>query len=107
MGRIGTALHSLSPPLLAFLCLICCGCVRPGIQTWRLVRSATTQVLVPPDVAKPDLAQRTLKVRITRGSVPCPPDIEDIALKVRRKGATVRVATQSLSRQPAGGLASW
>ncbi len=93
--------------IVTFLGLICCGCVRPRIQPWRLVKGDTTQVLVPPDVAKPELEQRTLKVRITPGNLPCPAGIGGIAIKERGKRLTLNVVTQSLRRQSAGGLAIW
>jgi hypothetical protein len=89
--------------IFAFL-LICNGCAvhQPVKANWRLIKQGTGDVMIPPGVAKPDLATRTFVVDLTAGSGPCPPSI-----RVKRKRVSVTVTREMLLRQPPGWLTTW
>src|SRR6266404_5933090 len=55
-----------------FALVACSGCAVHRPQTYRLVEQGTTRVLLPPGVARPDLAQRKLTADIGVGGTPCP-----------------------------------
>jgi hypothetical protein len=110
--------HSLTPLLpffrinhsaILFAFLACTGCAvhRPAIQTWRLVKRDTGQILIPPDISATDLAQRTLTINVAAGHGVCPPTAGAIAIKVRGKHARVTVTRASLAEQPLGWLGTW
>ena len=84
------------------------GCVhKPVLNTYRLLRQDGGQVLVPPGVASPDLAQRTFIADIARGKGTCAVE-GGIQLQPVRKKLRVSVDRDALlqQRQP-GWLADW
>jgi hypothetical protein len=99
----------LNHKALVFVLLACTGCAvhRPALQTWRLVKRDTGQVLVPPDISATDLAQRTLTVDVAGGHGVCPPTAGAIAINVRGKHARVTVTRDNLAAQPTGWLGTW
>ncbi|HEX4278295.1 MAG TPA: hypothetical protein VHZ74_23230 [Bryobacteraceae bacterium] len=90
---------------LTAACLLCIGCAahKPVSTNWRVLGNDSSQVLVPPGVAKADLAQRTLKTDIAAGKGHCPPGIR---VKGRRVVATVN-REQFQNSSADGWLASW
>jgi hypothetical protein len=76
------------------------------LQTWRLTKQDIGHVLVPPDVAVPDLAQRTFTAAVSKGSGLCPSPGEAIALQMRKKDARVTVMREGLTKQPTGWLST-
>jgi hypothetical protein len=84
--------------------LICIGCAahRPVTANWRLIKQESNDVLIPPGVAKPDLARRTFAVDLAAGRGVCPPSI-----RVKGKRVFVTVIRDMLLQQPAGWLTAW
>jgi hypothetical protein len=91
--------------------MICPACAvhQPVTANWRLIRQQSGDVLVPPGVAKPDLAARTFAVDLAAGHGPCPP-----AIRVKGKRVLVTVTRDMLlypqqdqGGQPQGWLAAW
>jgi hypothetical protein len=80
-------------------------------MTYRLVRTDAGQVLVPPRVAKPNLAQRTFSTDVGAVSGKCPswsgssPSV--IAIKTNGKRIQVTVTRELLLRQPTGWLSEF
>jgi len=84
-----------------------CAIHKSPIQTYRLVASGANPVLVPPGVATPDLAQRTLKANVPAGRRKCSPSTEPIAFKTSGRRIRITVTREALLRQPAGWLTEW
>jgi hypothetical protein len=84
--------------------MICPGCAvrQPVAANWRLTKQGTADILVPPGVAKPDLATRTFAVDLTAGHGACPPSI-----RVKGKRVLVTVNRDMLLQQPQGWLTKW
>ena len=94
---------------IVFAFLVCSGCAvrQPAIHPWQLVRQEAAHVLVPPDVATPDLAQRTFPARVAAGCGHFPSAEGAIAIVGRGKHARVTVTRNSLEKQPTGWLGEW
>src|SRR6185369_17603826 len=99
----------LTVRLLLFAILVSTGCAtrRPALQTYRLVERDTGQILIPPGVATPDVAQRRFRTDIATAGKPCPPTSGVIAIQARKKGALVTVGRDALLKQPPGWLSAW
>ena len=89
--------------------LVCSGCAarQPSLQTWRLVKQGAGQVLIPPDVTAPDIAQRTFTADDITGYGPCPSAAGVIAIRARGRHMRVTVTRDSLAKQPTGWLGEW
>jgi hypothetical protein len=89
---------------LIFAVLLCTACAvhQPIATNWRLTKQGTSDVLIPPGVAKPDLAKRTVALGLTIGRGPCPPTI-----RVRGKRVFVTITRDMLVQQPQGWLTTW
>jgi len=87
-----------------FAVLLCTGCAvhQPITANWRLIKQGTGDVLIPPGIAKPDLATRTFGVDLATGHGPCPP-----AIRVKGKRVFVTISRDMLLRQPQGWLTTW
>jgi len=93
---------------IALVFLACSACaVRQPVSTWRLMQRDTGRVLIPPDVAGPDLAQRTITVDLGAGHRACPSTAEAIAIQIRGKHARLTVTRDTLAKQPPGWLGAW
>src|ERR1700674_2390160 len=94
---------------MVFALLACAGCAvhKPLFRTYRLVKHDTGQVLIPPGVAAPDLAQRTFAADVATGPSRCPPADGVIAIQVRKKRVLVTVTRDTLLKQPPGWLSAW
>jgi hypothetical protein len=92
--------------LVFVLLVFATGCAVRQPDTFRLVRQNGAAVLVPPGVAGPEVARRTLASGIAPGPARCRP-ADGIA--VERRGRTLRltVARDALVHQPAGWLTRW
>jgi hypothetical protein len=90
---------------IVFALLACTGCALH--RTYRLVKQGTGQVLIPPGVSAPDLAQRTFTADVAAGPDPCPPAEGVIAIQVRKKRVLVTVTRDTLVKQPPGWLSAW
>ena len=90
--------------VLIFVILLCGACAvhQPVTANWRLIRQGTGDVLIPPGIAKPDLAKRTFAVDLAAGHGPCPPSI-----RVKGKRVFVTVTRDMLLGQPQGWLTTW
>ena len=97
---------SSQPMLLALLGTVGCALHRQPM-TYRLVKTETGQVLVPPRVANPDLAQRTFRSDRMAGSGKCPPSPGSPAIRTRGDRIEVTVTREMLLRQPIGWLSEW
>ena len=84
-----------------------CAIHKSPIQTYRLVASGGNPVLVPPGVATPDLAQRTLKTNAAAGQRKCSPSAGPIAFKTSGRRIRITVTRETLLQQPAGWLTEW
>jgi hypothetical protein len=84
--------------------MICPGCAvhQPIAANWRLTKQGTADILIPPGVAKPDLAKRTVAVDLAAGHGACPPSI-----RVKGKRVFVTVTREMLLQQPQGWLTAW
>jgi hypothetical protein len=84
--------------------MVCPGCAvhQPIAANWRLTKQGTGDVLIPPGVAKPDLARRTLALDLAAGNGACPPSI-----RVKGKRVLVTVTREMLLQQPQGWLTAW
>ena len=92
--------------LVAFLACTGCAVHRPAFQTYRLVKRDTSQILIPPGVATPDVAQRKFTAEVIAGDRPCVA-AEAIAIQARKKRVVVTVRRDTLVKQPAGWLSDW
>lgn len=89
---------------LAFLACTACAVRQPA--SWRLAKQNTGQILIPPDVTRKNLAQRTFTAEVA-GNGPCPATTGVIDVKRRGKRARVTITASKLDEQPAGWLRSW
>jgi hypothetical protein len=88
--------------ILAVLLCTACAVQQPIAANWRLAKQGTGDVLIPPGVAKPDLAKRTFAVDLAAGYGICPS-----AIRVKGKRVFVTVTREMLDRQPKGWLTTW
>ena len=98
---------SLSPAL--FVLVIASGCAihKSPIRTYRLVPAGVNPVLVPPGVAKPDVAQRTFNANVAAGRGQCPSTPGPITIQTKGKRIRVTVTREMLLQQPIGWLNEW
>jgi hypothetical protein len=84
--------------------MICPGCAvhQPAAANWRLTKQGTGDILIPPGVAKPDIAKRTVAVHLAPGTGACPPSI-----RVKGKRVLITVTREMLLQQPQGWLTVW
>ena len=89
--------------------VLAAGCVvrKPSIQTYRLVPAGASQLLIPPGVAKPDIAQRTFNANVARGHGKCPSSPGSIAIESKGERLRVTVTREGLLKQPEGWLYEW
>jgi hypothetical protein len=87
---------------LTIFLLGACAVHQPATANWRLTRQGTADVLIPPGVARPDLATLTFSVDLAAGHGPCPPSI-----RVKGKRVFVTVTRDTLLAQPSGWLTKW
>jgi hypothetical protein len=93
------AISSLrTPGIVAILILSGCAARHTASQTWRL----TNSILIPPEVAGPEVARRTFTVAVEAGGGTCPP-----VLRVHGKHLQITVSREMLLRKPNGWLAAW
>ena len=94
---------------ILFALLACGGCSvhKPAFRTYRLVGQGGSQILIPPGVATPELAQRTFTVDRPAGRPSCSSGGEAISIEARKKRLRVTVRRDALSRQPPGWLGIW
>jgi hypothetical protein len=76
-------------------------------MTYRLVKTDTGQVLVPPRVAKPELAQRTFRADVLAGSGKCQTLPGSPGIQIHRHRIQVTVTRELLIRHPMGWLSEW
>jgi len=76
-------------------------------MTYRLVKTDTGQVLVPPRVLNPDLAQRTFRSDVTAGSGKCPSSPGLPTIRTHDDRIDVTVTREMFLRQPVGWLSEW
>lgn len=76
-------------------------------MTYRLVRTDTSQILVPPRVAKPDLNRRTFTAEVERGSGKCPASANPVQIQPYRKRIQLTVTREALLQQSTGWLSEW
>lgn len=95
--------------LIGIACFACAGCVvhRPAIQSWRLVKQDSAEVLIPPDVKSADLARRTLKVEITSGGGSCAAGAGALSIRATGKRGRLTVTRDTLANEPSGWLREW
>jgi len=98
---------SASAVLFILVCATGCAIHRKSIQTYRLIPEGSNQILVPPGVAKPDLAQRTFNADVTAVRGKCPSSPGPVAIARKRKRTRVTVTREALLKQPAGWLSEW
>lgn len=98
---------SLSPAL--FVLVIASGCAihKSPIRTYRLVPAGVNPVLIPPGVAKPDVAQRTFNANVASGRGQCPSTPGPITIQTQGKRIRVTVTRELLLQQPIGWLNEW
>lgn len=94
---------------IASAILACAGCSvhKPIFQTYRLSQQGAGQVLIPPGVASPDVAQRTFAADVTAGPGACASVVGAVGIRVRNKRIQVTVRRDFLVRQPPGWLGDW
>jgi hypothetical protein len=98
-GRLGS--------FVVFVIAAGCAIHKSPIQTYRLVAVGANPVLVPPGVATPDLAQRTLKANVAARQPKCSPSSGPIAVQTNGRGIRITVTRETLLQQPAGWLTEW
>jgi hypothetical protein len=76
-------------------------------MTYRLVHTDASQILVPPRVAKPDLAQRAFRSDVTAGLGKCPSLPGSPAVTMHGHRIQVTVTKEMLLQQPTGWLSEW
>ncbi len=88
--------------------LACTGCATHRPVAYHLVtRAVGPPLLVPPGVAKPDLARRTFAFRAGLARGTCPSAAGAVELRERGKRIVVTVERDALAKQPAGWLSAW
>jgi hypothetical protein len=94
--------------VMVFALLASTGCAvrKPALQTYRLVNQGNSHILIPPGVAKSDLAQRKFTADVLTGGKSCPAG-GAIAIQARKKRVFVTVRRDMLVKQPPGWLTSW
>jgi len=88
--------------IFAALLSTACAVHQPITANWRLTKQGTGDILIPPGVAKPDLAKRTFALDLAAGHGVCPP-----AIRVKGKRVFVTVTRDMLLQQPQGWLTTW
>ena len=100
--------HTFTAVVIAIAALACTSCAvnRSRLQPWRLVKLNGSQLLTPPDVARPDLTKRTIRVGVVRR--PCRSPAESvIAIQFGKKHSRLTVERTTLTVQPRGWLKVW
>lgn len=84
--------------------LLCTGCAahKPVPQNWRFVKTDTSQVLIPPGVARPDVARRAFTIDVAAGDGDCPPTV-----RVKKQKIFVTISRDGLIDAPTGWLTTW
>jgi len=104
-------LISASFRLALFLLVTGIGCSIHKTSTYRLIPAAVNPVLIPPGVAKPDVAQRTFNANVAAGHGQCPstPGLSEKPITIQTNGKRIRVAVtrELLLQQPIGWLNEW
>jgi hypothetical protein len=100
-------LKRLSSEVMLFALVGTTGCVHRQPMTYRLVKADAGQVLVPPRVSKPDLAQRTFRADVLAGSGKCQTLQGSPGIQMHRHRIQVTVSRELLVRQPTGWLSGW
>jgi hypothetical protein len=104
-------LNRLSSAAIFFVLLSAGGCAHRPLMTYRLVRTDASQILIPPRVAKLDLAVRTFSTDVGAVSGKCPSlsgsSPSPITIQTKRKRVQVTVTKELLLRQPTGWLSEW
>ncbi len=98
---------SASLRLALFLLVTGIGCSIHKTSTYRLMPAAVNPVLIPPGVAKPDVAQRTFNANVAAGRGQCPSTSGPITIQTNRKHIRVTVTRELLLQQPVGWLNEW
>jgi hypothetical protein len=83
-----------------------CAVHKPAFQTYRLVNRGGGQIMIPPGMVTPDVAQRKFKADVATAGQPCPAT-EAIVIQPRKQRAVVTVRRDTLVKQPAGWLSAW
>jgi hypothetical protein len=103
-----TPFTRLSSEAMLFALLGTTGCaLHRQPMTYRLVKTNAGQILVPPRVAKPDLAQRTFRADVLPGAGKCQSLPGSPAIKMHAHSIQVTVTREMLVRQPTGWLSEW
>ena len=100
-------LKRLSSEVMLFALVGTTGCVHRQPMTYRLVKADAGQVLVPPRVSKPDLAQRTFRADVLAGSGKCQTLPGSPGIRMQHHRIQVTVPRELLVRQPTGWLSEW
>ena len=98
---------SASLRLALFLLVTGIGCSIHKTSTYRLIPAAVNPVLIPPGVAKPDVAQRTFNANVAAGHGQCPSTRGPIAIQTNGRHIRVTVTRELLLQQPIGWLNEW
>ncbi len=98
---------SASLRLALFLLVTGIGCSIHKTSTYRLIPAAVNPVLIPPGVAKPDVAQRTFNANVAAGHGQCPSTRGPIAIQTSGRQIRVTVTRELLLQQPIGWLNEW
>ena len=93
--------------LAALSALLLAGCAARGPQTWRLVPQNHGQLLVPPGVKSPAVAETTFTADAPSWHSPCAPAGNAVRIRQRGKRLRVTVTRDVLLGQPPGWLAGW
>ena len=93
--------------VIALLFYTGCAVRKPAFQTYRLVKQDSSEVLIPPGVTGPDVAQRVFWADITASRSHCPGAAEAVGLQIRKKRVRVTVRKDVLLRQAPGWLSNW
>ena len=107
--RVKARLATLCSGALGLMLLgtMACAVRKPQIHTYRLVRTDASEVLVPPGVINPDIAQQTFNANVAHGPGRCHSSPGSIAIERTKKRTRVTVTREMLLHQPAGWLNEW
>ena len=99
----------LAGGLAAAFTLLAVGCAHhPALNTYRLMRQDDGQVLVPPNVKGPQLAQRSFTAKVAQGKGACAIQSGPVQYQVRKRKIRVTVDRDALARQKQPGwLSDW
>src|SRR5260370_36194893 len=93
--------------VIALLFYTGCAVWKPAFQNYRLIKRDSGEVLIPPGVSGPDVAQRIFWADVAAGRNHCPGAAEAIGLQIRRKRVRVTVRKDVLLQQAPGWLSNW